>query len=132
MKKDNKFLDKTTLIITIVCIVVLTITGTIFLKLETKNQSEIIKSDESDSIIEKIEKANSKDYEYDASIYGLININTAPKEELMRLDDIGDKKARDIINYREKNPFKKIQDITKVEGIGQKTFNKIKDKICVE
>ncbi len=62
---------------------------------------------------------------------GLININTADKSELMKLDGIGEKRANDIINYREqRGAFASPQDIMKVNGIKQSSYDKIKDKIC--
>lgn len=62
---------------------------------------------------------------------GLININTADKSELMKLDGIGEKRANDIINYREQSgAFASTQDIMKVNGIKQSSYDKIKDKIC--
>ena len=62
----------------------------------------------------------------------LVNINTASLSELMTLTGIGESKAQDIINYREKNgPFKSIEDIKKVNGIKDATFSKIKDYITV-
>lgn len=61
---------------------------------------------------------------------GLININTADKSELMKLDGIGEKRANDIIDYREQNgAFASPQDIMKVNGIKQSSYDKIKDKI---
>ena len=62
----------------------------------------------------------------------LININTASKDELCKLNGIGENKAKLIIQYREKKKFTKIEDITKVSGIGKKTFEKIKNDITVE
>ncbi|MGB9769617.1 MULTISPECIES: helix-hairpin-helix domain-containing protein [Caldisericum] len=63
---------------------------------------------------------------------GKININSATKEELMTLPGIGEVKANAIIDYRTKNgPFKSIHDIVNVSGIGEKTFEKIKDLITV-
>jgi competence protein ComEA len=62
----------------------------------------------------------------------LININTATKEQLESLPEIGDSTAKKIIDYREKNgSFKSINDIKNVSGIGEKKFERIKDLICV-
>ena len=62
----------------------------------------------------------------------VININTANKEQLMKISGVGKTKAEAIIAHREKNgDFKKKEDITKVRGIGKSTFDKIKDKIEV-
>lgn len=62
----------------------------------------------------------------------VININTANKEQLMKISGVGKTKAEAIIEHREKNgDFKKKEDITKVKGIGKATFEKIKDKIEV-
>ena len=62
----------------------------------------------------------------------VININTANKEQLMKISGVGKTKAEAIIAHREKNgDFKKKEDITKVRGIGKSTFEKIKDKIEV-
>ena len=58
------------------------------------------------------------------------NINTADIEELMELPDIGETLAGRIIEYRKtKGGFKKSEDLMGVSGIGQKTFDKIKDLI---
>ena len=62
----------------------------------------------------------------------VININTANKEQLMKISGVGKTKAEAIISYRDKNgDFKKKEDITKVSGICKATFEKIKDKIEV-
>lgn len=63
---------------------------------------------------------------------GKISLNKASLKELMTLTGIGEAKAQDIIDYRNKNgPFTKIEDITKVSGIGSKTFEKIKDQLTL-
>ena len=62
----------------------------------------------------------------------LININLATKEELMKLNGVGEAKAELIITYRQaKGGFGDIKDIMKSKGIKQKFFDKIKDKICI-
>ncbi len=62
-----------------------------------------------------------------------ININTASAEELTKLNGIGSNQAARIIEFREKNgPFKTPQDLTQVPRIGQKTFEKNKDRIRVK
>ena len=62
-----------------------------------------------------------------------VNINTADKERLTSLKGIGESKAEAIISYREANgPFSDITELMNVDGIGQKTFENIKDMICVE
>ena len=61
-----------------------------------------------------------------------VNINTASLSELQTLPRIGPKVAQRIINYRkEHGPFKRIEDIMKVRGIGERTFLRIKDLITV-
>lgn len=63
---------------------------------------------------------------------GKININTAPVEELAQLDQIGAKTAQRIVEYRQANgPFKTPEDLMKVKGVGEKIFQKNKDRISV-
>lgn len=61
-----------------------------------------------------------------------ININTASKEQLMTLPGVGSSRADEIIKYRSKNRFQSIEDIQNISGIGQKSFEKIKEKIIVD
>lgn len=61
-----------------------------------------------------------------------ININTADAAELQQLSGIGEKKAADIIKYREENgSFHAVEDLTKVSGIGEKTLENLKDSITI-
>ena len=63
---------------------------------------------------------------------GRININTADAQQLMTLQGIGEKKAKDIIAYREENgPFSSIEEIMNVGGIKSAVFEKIRDAIVV-
>jgi competence protein ComEA len=63
---------------------------------------------------------------------GRVNINSASIEELVSLCGIGPVYAKRIVEYRTKYRFKRIEDIVKVNGIGQRTFEAIKDDICVD
>lgn len=64
---------------------------------------------------------------------GLININTADETELKKIRGVGPVIAGRIIEYRKSNGFfEKIEDIKKVRGIGEKTFEKMKDSITVQ
>lgn len=63
---------------------------------------------------------------------GCVNINISGVEELMTLSGIGETRARAILAYREEHGnFQKIEDICNVDGIGESTYEKIKDKITV-
>ncbi len=63
---------------------------------------------------------------------GLININTADETGLTDLPGIGPSKAAAIIAYREENgPFSSIDALKEVTGIGDKTFEQLKDSISI-
>ena len=63
---------------------------------------------------------------------GKVDINTATRDELMSLSGIGASKADAIITYRDtEGAFAAEEDIKKVSGIGESTFEKIKDQITV-
>jgi competence protein ComEA len=62
-----------------------------------------------------------------------ININTADINELMTLKGVGVKTAENIIEYRGRNgPFSSSEDLVRVKGIGEKKFEKIRDRIIAE
>ena len=62
----------------------------------------------------------------------LININTASVQELTSLPGIGETKANNIVSYRNENGyFKTIEDLKNVSGIGDATFEQLKDYITV-
>lgn len=62
----------------------------------------------------------------------LVNINIADAAQLDTLPGIGSSLAQRIIQYRETNgPFKSIEDLKDVSGIGDKNFENLKDRITV-
>jgi len=64
---------------------------------------------------------------------GIININTASYEELQKITGIGPVIAERIIEYRQSHgPFRRIEDIKKVSGIGEGRFKQMKNQITVE
>ncbi|KRK46335.1 helix-hairpin-helix domain-containing protein [Dellaglioa algida] len=61
-----------------------------------------------------------------------VNLNTATKEQLQELTGIGPKKAEQILQYREEHQsFKTTDEIKEVGGIGDKTFESLKDSLSV-
>jgi len=63
---------------------------------------------------------------------GVVNINTASAAELDTLPGIGAKTAARIVEYRQKNgPFKKVEELMNVRGVGEKNFLKLKAQLSV-
>ncbi|MCL5795533.1 MAG: helix-hairpin-helix domain-containing protein [Patescibacteria group bacterium] len=66
-------------------------------------------------------------------IAGKINLNSCSLEELDSLPGIGPAKAQDIVAYRDANGgFNSTEELKNVKGIGEKTFEKLKDLVTVE
>jgi competence protein ComEA len=71
-------------------------------------------------------------YAQSAAPKGKVNINTATIAELETLPRVGPKVAQRIVDFRTKNGnFKKVEEIMKVQGIGEKVYEDIKDLITV-
>ena len=91
---------------------------------DTEGQPEDISSDGTEDSAEDPEVISTPGS-------GLVNINSASREELKTLSGIGDVKADKIIEYRSKSRFRRKEDIKAVDGIGDSIYNKIKDSITV-
>lgn len=63
---------------------------------------------------------------------GVVNINQASAEQLMLLPRVGEEKARRIIEYRTKTPFKTVLELGRVKGIGLKSLRLLKPFIRTE
>ena len=62
----------------------------------------------------------------------VVNLNTASSAELETLPGVGAKMAARIIEYRQKKgPFKKVEELMNVQGIGEKNFLKLKPQLTV-
>lgn len=95
------------------------------------SKQEILDMKNSSNEILKVDNVSSFNVE-SSSDDDKVNINTASKEELKTLSGIGDGLAEAIISYREENNgFNEIEDIKNVSRIGDKTFERFKDKITV-
>ena len=67
-----------------------------------------------------------------AEAAAIVNLNTASVKDLEMLPGIGVKTAELIVAYREKNgPFKKIEELMNVQGIGEKSFLRLKPQLTV-
>ena len=99
------------------------------------NQAELVTDGQKILIPEKLETmdgAESTTFTQNAVSNGKININQADSTTLQEISGIGPATADKIIQYREANGrFQSIEDLKNVSGIGDKTFEKMKDKICV-
>ena len=97
---------------------------------EINNHELIVIRNINDSVSnENIEINEIQEIEIDD---GKININTADLNRLKDIPGIGDVKANSIIMYREENGgFKTIDELKNVDGIGEKTFEKIKNNIKI-
>ncbi|MBT3755048.1 MAG: ComEA family DNA-binding protein [Candidatus Cloacimonetes bacterium] len=72
---------------------------------------------------EEVNSADSLNFQQDYQIkYDLQNVT---KEELITIPGIGDKKAEDILQYKEQHGFLSKTDLMNIKGIGKKTYDKI-------
>ncbi len=63
---------------------------------------------------------------------GQVDLNTSTAKELQQLPGIGKGLAKRIVDYRTSNgPFKSVEELVKVKGIGKKTFAKMKDHLTL-
>lgn len=61
-----------------------------------------------------------------------VNLNTATKDDLVALPGIGPAKAQAILDYRNQHgPFRAIEDVRKVKGIGEKLFLQIRSELAI-
>lgn len=84
------------------------------------------------SVVQNSSVSSGNSTDNDSKSSTLININTADLEQLKEITGIGNIKAQSIIDYREANGgFKSLEELKNVDGIGDKTFEKIKEQITL-
>jgi len=90
-----------------------------------------------DNTLEGVKNGDNKNIDNSGSVNAnnnveKININTATKEELDKLEGVGEGIANRIIEYRKTNKFNTIEELKDVSGIGDAKYEKIVENICVE
>lgn len=116
-------------IIFIAIVIICAVTGMVVQKREKQYRSFFIERNEVNAVeaptIENEPVVNEEEL--------MVNINTANVYELQMLNGIGEKTAKRIIDYRNKNgKFEVIEDLMRLDGIGKKKFEEIKEHICVD
>ena len=87
---------------------------------------------ETPCICEEIKNDSCYKEDKENEVISKININTATMNELIKLNGIGESKAKLIIEYRTKNgKFKDIKEIMNIKGISETLFSKIKENITI-
>ena len=95
------------------------------------NLAQVISDEEQIVILTQEEAAEKARLEREQAA-GIVNLNTASKEQLMTLTGIGESRAEDILRYRqESGGFQAIEEIMNVPGIKESAYLKIKDSITV-
>jgi competence protein ComEA len=61
----------------------------------------------------------------------MVDIQTATAAELESLPGVGPARAQAIIEYRTRTPFRRVEDILRVEGIGRATFRAMRGRLTV-
>jgi competence protein ComEA len=62
---------------------------------------------------------------------GVVNVASASADELERLPGIGPAKAKAIVEHRQAHPFHKVEEMTKVKGIGRKTLQRLRPYLTI-
>jgi len=66
-----------------------------------------------------------------ATLEGVVNINTASPEELRLLPGIGPARIRNVLAYRHKHPFRTVEELARIKGIGRKMVRRMRVHLAV-
>jgi competence protein ComEA len=64
-------------------------------------------------------------------VEGVVNLNTASAEELQLLPGVGPAKVRSIVAYRSLHPFRTVDELVRIKGIGRKMLRRIRPHLTV-
>ncbi len=64
-------------------------------------------------------------------VEGVVNLNTATAEELQLLPGIGPAKVQTILSYRKARPFKTVEELVRIKGIGRAMMKKLHAHLAV-
>ncbi len=62
---------------------------------------------------------------------GVVNLNTASPEQLRLLTGIGPSRIRNILAYRQKHPFRTVEELARIKGIGRRTVRRLRLHLAV-
>ena len=65
------------------------------------------------------------------AVEGAVNLNTAPPEVLALLPGIGPSKAQSILAYRKRHPFRTVDELVRIKGIGRKMVRHLRPHLAV-
>lgn len=65
------------------------------------------------------------------TLEGVVNINTASPDELRLLTGVGPSRIRNILAYRQKHPFRTVEELARIKGIGRKTVRQLRLHLAV-
>jgi len=65
------------------------------------------------------------------AVEGVVNLNTAPAELLSVLPGVGPSKALGIVAYRTRHPFRTVDELVRVKGIGRRMVRAMRDHLAV-
>jgi competence protein ComEA len=66
-----------------------------------------------------------------ATLEGVVNINTASPDELRVLPGVGPARIRNILAYRHKHPFRTVEELARIKGIGRKMVRRLRMHLAV-